>query len=463
VKNGVRTHPVKLGLIALAALFMLAIPSPATGQGGGSVTSILLEFPAGAKVLSDTTIPIQVTGELTVSFHGSVAGGCVATGLCPYSGTIVVSPRSGQLEIEKYRNRGRTGELAFLSLNPGVGGYTTVADVERSVPGQTSGLCADAQSPSLGSISPLLRRGSTLRITLLQAGGTVLSTRCAGPLDGDLASVSPQATIPLAALRRGEESINLAASSPFASHGFAGTLDSTLRLKLGRPQSNSVKPTFPPGIKTQPVRTVIEHLALVRVGGGLSASVQGTDDPIVCGLLDSCGLTGTLTLGVPSHGSAGTLSATGPASRPYVDFLAALGLSRTGNRRGIAVGGGIDVGSAGTVAGEETQSGAACADSASTAPLAVTLVGRGGALTGGANSLGTWRTRCPGPMIGPETQLLSAAPVPRAAIGRRTFTIRLSAGGPLVDDGYSISPQGQLSVTVRRVGLTQVVSTRPTG
>ncbi|MBV9339070.1 MAG: hypothetical protein JO243_24540, partial [Solirubrobacterales bacterium] len=109
---------LKLVLTALVSSVLLASPSSAPAQNGGSVTGLLFAFPAGGKLVSQTNIPIQVTGQLTIAFHGSVAAGCAGYGLCPYSGTIVVSPRSGQLGVEKIRIRGRTRELAFLALSP---------------------------------------------------------------------------------------------------------------------------------------------------------------------------------------------------------------------------------------------------------------------------------------------------------------------------------------------------------
>lgn len=452
---------VKIVLVALAASLLLAIPSPAPAQGGGSVSTLLLGYPQGAKLLSETDVPIQVAGQLTVTFHGSAAAGCSSTGLCAYSGTIVVSPRSGDLGIETYRHHGRISELAFLSFDPGPGGFTTVADVDRSVAGQPGGLCADAQTPALAAVSTSTR-GGVIRVALLQAGGTVLSTRCAGPLDGDLASVSPQATIPLKAASRGETSIDLSGSQPFATHGFAGTVDSTLVLKLGRPQSSPVRPVFPPGIKTRRVRTVIEHLQVIRAVGRLGAAVQGTSNPIVCGLLDSCGLSGTLSLGTGPGPSTGELIATGPASRPYADFLAALGLSRSGNRRGIGVEGEVELASADTVSAALSQSGDTCVDTAPTAGVAFALQTRGNALVG-FGSPNSWRTRCPGPMLSGLTRALSVLSIPRAALGHKTFTMHARAGGSLSDDGYSISPFGALSLTIGRGRLTQSVFPEPTG
>ena len=124
-------------------------------------------------------------------------------------------------------------------------------------------MCADAQPLSGGGPSATIR-GGTLTIALLQAGGTLMSTRCAGPLDGDLAGASPKATISLRAALRGRTVVALQASNPFASNGFAGTVSSTLVLTLGKPSRPSSGATFPPGIKTQRMRIVTERLSVAR-------------------------------------------------------------------------------------------------------------------------------------------------------------------------------------------------------
>ena len=66
-------------------------------------------------------------------------------------------------------------------------------------------------------------------------------------------------------------------------------------------------------------------------------------------------------------------------------------------------------------------------------------------------------------MVGVGAPILSGVQVPFDVLGRRTFTVRLHAGGPLVDDGYSISPRGGFSVTIRRGRISQSFSTEPTG
>ena len=241
----------------------------------------------------------------------------------------------------------------------------------------------------------------------------------------------------------------------FASHGFAGTIDSTLRLKLARPSSQPQNGNFPPGIKTQRVRTVIEQLSLVRVRGGLTATVRGAGNPIVCGLLDSCGLSETLSLAGPLRGASGELIATGPARRPYADFLAALGLSRTGRGRGIAVSG--TVGWAQPVQAEMSQAGNLCTDAAARGGVAIEL-GLGGA-SGGFTD--TWRTRCPGPSLR-NTQPFLGGPLDRSALGQPQFRIDVHGKAASSDDGYAILGRGRLSLVLRRGRITQQVSTEPT-
>ena len=182
--------------------------------------------------------------------------------------------------------------------------------------------------------------GGTVTIRLLAPGGSLLQTRCAGPLDGDLASVSP------AVDASGGSSCSVAGSSLDLSGTPHVRLPRIRRHdRLDASRCSSGKPQRTVGERELPARdqdppSADRHRAPEpgpASRGGLSATVQGTTDPIVCGLLDSCGLSGTLSLG---GGVRGTV---GPGDRervrragPYGDFLAALGLSRSGRARGIA-------------------------------------------------------------------------------------------------------------------------------
>lgn len=438
--------------MVLVVLALAALAGPAAAQTGVSIYAF--GGPGGAKVLSETSIAARIQGELVVGFHGDAAAGCAAYGLCSYSGTILVRPRSGQVEVVTYRRHGRTGHYVFVTLGSPENAYGTSVRVARSVGGVAAGTCADAQTSLFSTQNSASTRGGLVTMRLFAPGGMLLQTRCAGPTDGDLSGVSPVTSIRLARLLRGGVALDLSGSRTFASHGFAGTINSTITLKLGKARPQSVNASFPPGVKTHRVRTVIEHLNLVHVRGDLGATVRGTGNPIVCGLLDSCELRGNLTLTGPSHDVSAQLIATGPARRPYADFLAALGLSRTGRARGIGVFGTVDW--VQEVRADESQDGSVCTDTAPTGGIAVAL-GFGGRLAG---FIGPWRTRCPGPVLA-NAQPLVGAPLDRSVLGHREFTIRLRGMGTLADDGYGIQARGRMSLVLRRGRITQQVTVEP--
>lgn len=432
-------------------LALLPLAGSAVAQTSSSIG--LLGGVAGGRLVSETSISARVLGELVVTFHGDPTAGCAAYGLCPYSGTIVVRPRSGQVEVVTYRRHGRVGHLVSVILGSPEDESATSARVTRSVAGAPAGTCADAQSPLFSSLTSSAG-GGAVTIRLLARGGLLLQTRCAGPTDGDLSAVSPATTISIARLRSGRTALDLGGSAPFAGRGLAGTIDSTLTLELGRPNSQLPNGNFPPGLKTQRVRTVIEQLHLVRGHGGLTATVRGVSNPIVCGLLDSCGLSETLGLTGPMRTVSAQLIATGPARRPYADFLAALGLSRTGRARGIGVFGTLDW--VQPVRAVVSQAGNLCTDTAASGGVAIELDPRGA--SGGFTD--TWRTRCPGPSLR-NGQPLLAGPLDRSVLGRREFRIVVQGNAQSSDDGYVIRGRGRLSLVLRRGRITQQVSTAP--
>lgn len=439
--------------MTLAVLVLLLLAGPAQAQIGSSV--LLFGGAPGGKVLSQTDISARVQGDLVVTFHGDTAAGCAAQGVCPYSGTIVVRPRAGQVSVVTYRRHRRIGHFVFVGFGSPENGSTTSARVTRLVAGAPASTCADASGSLFPGVTPASSHGGVVTFRLLGAGGSLLQTRCAGPLDRDLASVSPAATMSVARMLRGRTVLDLSGSRTFASHGFAGTIDSTLTLTLGKPHRQSTNESFPPGIKTHRVRTVIEQLSLVGVRGGLRATVQGTGIPIVCSLLDSCGLRGTLSLTGPLREVSAQLIATGPARRPYADFLAALGLSRTGRARGIGVFGSVNW--VQRVRASMSQAGSVCTDTALNGGISVPL-GFGGGEFGGFT--GSWRTRCPGPLLS-NAQPFLGVPLDRSMLGHREFAIRLRGKGTSSDDGYEIDARGHLSLVLRRGRITQQISTQP--
>jgi hypothetical protein len=322
------------------------------------------------------------------------------------------------------------------------------------VPGGPAATCADASASPFGGETAGVIAGRSVTIGVLHAGGSLLATRCAGPTDADLAGSAPTATLPLARLLHGRTVLNLSGARTFASHGFAGTLTSTLTMQLGRPQSEGGRP---PGAKTQPTRTVTEHLSLVQVRGQLSAAFSATANPIVCGLLDSCGASGTLTLEDTPRQISAEVIASAPASRPYRDFLTALGLSRSGHARGIAVV--MIVGWQANVVATRSQAGQTCTDTAPTGGVSLAFgsgVGQFGALAG------PWRTRCPGPALGNPTPLLTGA-FNRSVLAHRQFALTARATGSVADDGYLTVSRGSLSIVLRRGTVTQQVVAQPVG
>lgn len=445
--------------VVIAALLATA-PAVTWAQSG---TSLLIGVGSepGETEVSDTTIPVSASGELWISFHGDAASGCASYGLCGYSGTVVLRPGSDdQIAVVKFRGRHGVDYQSFLSLAGGPTELTATAQVRRTVAGRPAGLCGDEQQ-NLSSAAISIS-GQEAAVSLLQSDGTMLSTRCAGPLDGDLAAVSPAASLPLSTLLRGRTSLSLGGTRSFATHGFAGELTSTITLALGKPHTvkASSSPSFPKGIKTQPVRTVTERLSVLRTSGAITAGVQGTANTTVCGLLDSCGLSGTLTLTPAPVQSGGELSAMGPATRPYRDFLAALGLGRTGNPRGITVAGTVDWGGGGTAAEDLTQSGS-CTDNAPLGPGGVLLEVHGPTVSAELSVFAGSRTRCPGPIL--DTEALASGRLPRADLAHRTFTVQTRAAGSTQDDGYVAELSGALTIQVRRGALSSRVEVQPVG
>ena len=131
------------------------------------------------------------------------------------------------------------------------------------------GVCSDAEQPN-AALSGTVTGGEVV-IRLIQPQEALLSTRCAGPLDADLAGVGPQIRLTLGQLRTGPRTLQLSGTWSFAAGGFAGTVESNLTMRLGKPVTEQTHPPsrFPHGIKTQRDREVTETLTLVRGTGSL--------------------------------------------------------------------------------------------------------------------------------------------------------------------------------------------------
>ena len=176
-------------------------------------------------------MPVCVTGGLTVTFAGDPATGCAAQGLCAYAGTETWQPQgSGEVSIATSTDHGRRSVETTLV----VGGPVRSA-VQRSQPDGATTACSDGNA-SAGGFFLLPVSGGQATVGFRRPEVGLLGTRCAGPLESDVAAALPAHAISLSRLRHGRTTIDLIGTAPFASHGLAGTVDSTIVLSLGRPR-----------------------------------------------------------------------------------------------------------------------------------------------------------------------------------------------------------------------------------
>lgn len=422
-------------------------------RSSDSSTSLRLgAFPASDVLF--TQIPVRVRGALVVEFHGDRATGCAARGLCGFSGTVIWQPPpTGTLAADAFHDHGGTEydvslELSSegLSFGPLVQGGITTADV-RSAPNGSAGassMCTDAAATGAAIEMPVHLRAASL--TLATATPSLLGTRCAGPLQSDIASVLARRVVDIATLSHGRVGVSLASSADFAVHGLAGTVTSTVQLSLGRPTTQRV-----PDLGSSPGRSKARTVVVsyrAHLEGSVVTRIHG--DPSSCAPLGSCGANGAFALSV--HSTPGTLvfGAITRARRPVRDVLTALGLRNDGNPRGIQVFGIFFVRGPATYAVDVTQGASACRDTApaglGTVELSVT---RGRLVAAFVSDQQASHLRCPGPVISAVNGLASGS----ARIGplaRHGGTIHLRTGVELNDDGYTGRSVPNLALTMAR-------------
>ena len=419
-----------------------ATPSTFLLGGSGSGTDV-----------SITEIPVRLRGALTVQFHGDQATGCAARGLCGFSGTVIWQPPpTATLQATTFRDHGQTEYDVSLQLlgnfdaaGPASEGGVTTADV-RFAPNGSAGsasTCNDAAFTGADIDMPVHLRAASL--TLAAAVPSLLGTRCAGPLQSDIASQLARRVVDVASLSHGRTGVSLASSSDFAVHGLAGTVTSTVQLRLGRPDTH--REGTGGSSSKQPKTRVVEIDYPARLNG--SALIHTHGDPSSCAALGSCGANGTFALQV--HGTPGTLRIFAfPTSRqPLRDQLAALGLRKRGNPRGILIIGALLVRGPGHLrrrrhAGGEHVQG----QRAPRTRRALRVGDRGsceGRLQPGTAQL---HLRCPGPMLSLDNGLISSGL--RLARLRRGGTIHLKTVHELRDDGYTARTEANVTVTLSR-------------
>jgi hypothetical protein len=435
---------------ALAAWGAAAASAGVLNQLRPNVSSpVSLLGVASGTDISFTQIPVRLRGDLAVQFHGDQATGCATRGLCGFSGTVIWQPPStGSIDVDSFRDHGRTEYDVSLDLSsqgftvgPAIDGGTTTADVRFAPNGSagSSSICTDAAATGADIGMPVNLRAASL--TLAAASPSLLGTRCAGPLQSDIASLLARRVVDVATLFHGRAAVDLASSADFAVHGLAGTVTSTVELSLGRPRTQRFSDSGSSS-KQPTVRTVVLSYR-AHLDGSIVTHIHG--DPSSCAALGSCGADGTFALRV--HSTPGTLAlgTVTRARRPLRDVLTALGLRKDGNPRGILVLGFFIVHGPLTYSVNVAQGANTCRDSGPAGPDAITLSPTRTHLRAEFDgALPAPHLRCPGPNV---SQVAFGAP-PIDHLTRRGGTIHLTGGSQVQDDGYIGRTAANLTLTM---------------
>jgi hypothetical protein len=452
----------RLALIG-CALAVALVPASADAQDGIS-ESIIFKVPGG-RVLQEMQLRVSLSGAVAVEYHGSPAAGCARMGLCDVSGTTTWDPnRSGIFQVEKYVLHGKRRISGFL-LTQG----RTAAEVTRHTPGAPATVCGDARSGLGGFPSADSKSGAALSLRLVDTRvADFLSSHCAGPLSEDVAKLLPVRPLARAVLDgKTTKVIDLSTTRPFSTGGFAGTLRSTVAVRVGpqvhRPREfedafNQLEADLRKHLK--PYRELEARYKIMEVGGSLSVAFRGA--PSLCADLDSCGASGTTVFEPQGSGGQLELDAYLPKHRPWRDLRTTFGLARDGRTAGTQVAGsGRWRSSSGSLSSMVTHAdgGATCKDSVPLRSGYIYAFRSGGKLLlsySVGNGLGDVQTRCPGPLLSdlPLFGRTAQATVPVSVLKKRSVTVHLKLPPQRFGiAGYDSTSNQDLTVKLRRVSV----------
>lgn len=472
----------RLGLAATAALSLL-LAAPATGDAQVGLFDV--SGSSQGRFTGILSANVRVSGTVTVDFHGDPGGDCASHGLCDVSGSVTWQPaRSGDLTVFGFREGGKQTETSVLSLGGDGGdieGASTSAVVRRAATaGAPAGLCTDAGSAGFFAATRP-HAGTGVPITLVgEAEGGLppadsFRTRCAGPTASDLKALFPTGVISARAFRRGR-TVDFSTERPFASHGLAGTVHSTVALRIRKAtggHGDFIQELTDKGTRAgrgHRVRALTASYRIKRVSGQVATDIGGLADPDLCGPLDACGLLGTVTVAPTATSGDVELFARASARHSAADLRRALGLQAGRHGRGVATTGFGGWDDTGSVSSALTRAGAPdCSDSEPLLAGTLTLAfGRRHVLAsygegpdaGGGDLL---RSRCPGPGSADVAAIrpLATGSLPKSALRRRTVTLRLHRGGSFSADGYSGRTRPDVTIVLRRTRVRQQTFTEP--
>jgi hypothetical protein len=428
----------RLRLLAALSLALAAVPA------------------AAAEAADRTSIPVRMTGSLTVTWAGDAQRGCAEAGVCGISGSATWHPGGrAELQLHDLGERDAHG----LLLLPGDGG--PVVRVERRGAGGTGGWCADVgpEAPSL--LQGPAERGR-LRLRLAEGVPDFSAQSCAGPRAADVAPALPAIDVPVRRALRGPVAIDVSGRRPFTAGAFSGEVVSTLRLQTGRAERRRDDATIESRVQEEPraeppTAGLLLVYRVVGARGGVGIAFRGLPGP-GCSPLDACGTEGAAQV------TPGTGSTVFVFSSRVVRGRTTRARELRALRGGRTDAAGFSALRAGTVAGTlRWADGSACADRAPARRLPLEIsTGRANATLRLAppdvgfegDESDPLRSRCPGPGA---ADALTRAPlargrVPLAALGRRRVDALLRPpAGSFDAGGWAGERRGELALELRLV------------
>jgi hypothetical protein len=295
-------------------------------------------------------------------------------------------------------------------------------------------------------------------------------SRCGGPLERDLVDAVPSVPLGRSALMKGGTTVDLSGIRPFAGHGFAGTVRSSVKLRLGQPRPELSQPQLGAPRRTPPSapRTVIAVYDIEAVTGSVVTGFTGGAEGSLCDPLDACGASGMVRVAPAVSAGRASFVAYGPARQVSGrDLRAALGLGPGPVPHNVNASGVADWGrDTGTVAESFADGdGATCSDAVPLGAGFMTFyVGRHRVFASYGRGSGSGpdllRTHCPGPSIldAAQNRPLATGNVPRRAFRNRRVVITLARGRTFESEPYAGETRPALQIVLRRVRVRETLS-----
>jgi hypothetical protein len=441
---------VTRSIVALAGLSAALLAQPGTS----AVAAEVVNYHA----------PVRASGQLVISFHGDRAAGCEASFRCDVqAGTVRWTPRSrGQLDLSRTPGGRLRGYLYFYGT--GETSVETIGVVQRVGP-DGSHVCADARGSGFSSSLPVITvEAKTLRFGLRPRPGVfgppttaLLATNCGGPLATDVLRSLPSGAVSLRALRSDRATIDLSGSAAFSSGGLAGTVTSTIALRVGQARVRRVRRPVrrpPERPNRPPLQSISVEYRVERVRGSLAVDIAG--DPRTCTPLDACGVGGTLTATPRSARGEAYVFAYGRLPRLALRRAVGLAPGPLSRRSGVYGYLTFNRGRGAVTAVLDRDGTPACRDTTSVSGGVIDLRARGRRVTArlasGDYGIELLRTRCPGPLLADIERgtPLAVGRIPLRALGRRRLTLRLDRGARAVTPGYMLRSRPDIKIVLER-------------